>query len=164
MSASRISIPVALVCLALIGCGRGIDEEGARSPEELGRAVVDALNSQDQEALHRLRVNRREYTETLWPAFPGSDPKLNFTPEFAWGNMNRKCIVGVEKWVRRYGGNNLTFIGIRFDRPTEPYEGFQLLRGTLLTVRSPKGDQVDLRILGSVVQRDAHYKLLSYDD
>ena len=53
---------------------------------------------------------------------------------------------------------------IRFDQPQETYEGFQLLRGTVLTLENADGEKQELKILGSVVVKDDRYKLLSYKD
>lgn len=70
----------------------------------------------------------------------------------------------MRRWIDRYGGFNLNFVNIRFDKPTESYKGFQLLRGTVLTLKDSEGQELNLKILGSVVLKDNRYKLLSYDD
>ena len=151
-------LPGALAILLAAGCAKEIGE--ADSPERLARAVVDALNKEDRVALHSLRVQKEEHLRSILPAFQ----PIGFPPEFAWNNLNKKCIIGVSKWVKRYGGESLSLAGILFEKPEETYKGLKLLRGTVLTVQTRKGEQVDLRILGSVVLRDGRYKLLSYDD
>ena len=70
----------------------------------------------------------------------------------------------MKKWIARYGGQNLEFVAIRFDEPTETYKGFQLLRGTVLMLKNAAGEKGELRILGSVVVKNDRYKLLSYED
>ncbi|MYA98056.1 hypothetical protein F4X90_00020 [Candidatus Poribacteria bacterium] len=70
----------------------------------------------------------------------------------------------MEKWIARYGGHNLKFVGIRFDRPSETYDGFRLLRGTVLTLQNAAGEKWELKILGSIVVKNEKYKLLSYKD
>jgi hypothetical protein len=55
-------------------------------------------------------------------------------------------------------------VEVEFDRPTEEYKGFKLLRGTVLTVQNVNGKKVELRILGSVVKKGNRYKLLSYEE
>ncbi len=151
------------ICLLLaFGCGQAGSCESSTSPEALGKAVVSARNAGDPDALHALRVTKDAYLEDLYPAFPSS--RNNFSGDFAWGNLNKKCLVGVRKWVGRFGEKEYQFAGIRFDRPQEFYDGFSLLRGAVLTVSTPEGAQRDLRILGSVVVQDGTYSLLSYDD
>lgn len=148
-----------LFLLFTLGCAT---DDPTASPDALGKAVVAALNAGDPDALHALRVDKDTYSEKLYPSFPSS--KNNFTPDFAWQNLNKKCMVGVRKWVSRFGKKNYVFEGIRFERPQEFYDGFSLLRGTVLTVSTPEGEKRDLKILGSVVVREDRHILLSYDD
>ena len=70
----------------------------------------------------------------------------------------------MKKWITHFGGHNLKFVDIRFDRPLETYEGFRLLRGTVLTLQNAAGEKRELKILGSVVVKNNRYKLLSYKD
>ena len=149
---------------SLVGCEKSVWKNSLDSPGQLGLAVVDALNQEDIEALDQLRVQRKAYLDWIWPAFPASRPPNNFPGDFAWSNLNRKCNTGMKKWVARYGGKDLTFVDIRFDQPRETYDGFQLLRGTVLTLRNAAGETGELKILGSVVVKDDRYKLLSYND
>ena len=143
---------------------RGWVTQPLHSPGQLGLAVVDALNRKDIEQLDRLRVQREEYLDWIWPAFPASRPPNNFPGDFAWSNLNKKCNIGMKKWIAHFGGHNLKFVDIRFDRPPETYEGFQLLRGTVLTLQNAAGEKRELKILGSVVVKNGRYKLLSYED
>ena len=161
---SYMLLAVLLVYSSLVGCEKPIWENSLNSPDQLGLAVVDALNRKDIEHLNRLRVQREEFLDWIWPEFPASQPPSNFPGDFAWSNMNKKCNIGMKKWITRYGDHNLKFAGIRFERPQETYDGFQLLRGTILTVQNTAGEKRDLKILGSVVVKNKRYKLLSYED
>ena len=157
-------LTVLLVYCSAVGCEKPIWENSLDSPGQLGLAVVDALNNKDIEQLNRLRVQREAYLDWIWPTFPASQPPRNFPGDFAWSNLNKKCNIGMKKWIARYGGHNLKFVDIRFDLPTENYKGFQLLRGTFLTLQNAAGEKQELKILGSVVVKNGRYKLLSYED
>lgn len=161
-------LAVLLVCSSSVGCEksnrRGWVTQPLHSPDQLGLAVVDALNNKDIEHLNRLRVQREEFLDWIWPEFPASRPPSNFPGDFAWSNMNKKCNIGMKKWIDRYGGRNLKFVAIRFDRPQETYDAFRLLRGTVLTLQNAAGEKRDLKILGSVIVKDDRCKLLSYED
>lgn len=161
---SHILLTGLLVYSSLVGCEKSVWKKSLDSPDQLGMAVVDALNQKDIETLDHLRVQRKEYLDWIWPAFPASRPPNNFSGDFAWSNLNRKCNTGMQKWIARYGGHDLKFVDIRFDQPRETYDGFHLLRGTVLTLRNAAGETGELKILGSVVVKDDRYKLLSYND
>ena len=147
-----------------MGCEKSVWKNSLDSPGQLGLAVVDALNREDIEELNRLRVESEAYFDWIWPAFPASRPPSNFPGDFAWSNLNQKCNIGMKKWIARYGGANLKFVSIRFNQPKETYDGFQLLRGTVLTLQNAAGEKRELEILGSVVVKNNRYKLLSYKD
>ena len=162
--AAYILLIVLLAHSSFVGCEKRVWKNSLDSPDQLGLAVVDALNREDIEQLNRLRVQREEYLDWIWPAFPASRPPNNFPGDFAWSNLNKKCNIGMKKWIAHFGGVNLKFVAIRFDRPKETYEGFQLLRGTVLTLQNAAGEKRELKILGSVVVKNDRYKLLSYED
>ena len=162
--AAYILLTVLSVYSGFVGCEKPVWENSLDSPDQLGLAVVDALNREDIEQLDRLRVQREEYPDWIWPAFPASRPPNNFPGDFAWSNLNKKCNIGMKKWIAHFGGANLKFVDIRFDGSEETYEGFQLLRGTILTLQNVAGEKRELKILGSVVVKDDRYKLLSYED
>ncbi len=153
-----------LICSSLAGCEQSKWQNSLDSPGRLGLAVVDALNRKDLQKMNRLRVQRTEYLTWIWPAFPASRPPSNFPGDFAWANLNKKCSIGMKRAIERYGGQNFTFVGIRFTKPAEDYDGFQLLRGTVLTLRNQTGKTLEAKILGSVIVKDNRYKFLSYDD
>jgi len=131
------------------------------SPQDLGHAIVEALNAKDSSRLHSFRITKEEYLEYLWPEFPA---RKNWPGDYAYANLNKNCIKGVNRWSTRLGGLDLTFVGIRFTDPTEKYDRFNLLRGTILSVRTKDGLDKDLEILGSFVEMGNCYKLLSYDE
>ena len=157
---SYFATAVLLFSLCLIGCEWRTWENSLDSPDQIGLAVVDALNSKNIEKLNRLRVQRNEYINWIYPAFP----KSNFPPDFAWSNLNKKCNIGMKRWIDCYGDLNLRFENIRFEKTNESYRGFQLLRGTVLTLQDTNGKELELNILGSIVVMNNRYKLLSYDD
>ncbi len=161
---SYILLIVLFAYSGFVGCEKSAWKNSLDSPDQLGLSVVDALNRKDIEQLDHLRVQREEYLDWVWPAFPASRPPNNFPGDFAWSNLNKKCNRGMKKWIVHFGGHNLKFIDIRFDRPSETYEGFELLRGTVLTLQKVAGEKRELKILGSVVVKNDRYKLLSYED
>ena len=162
--AAYILLTVLSVYSGFVGCEKPVWKNSLDSPDQLGLAVVDALNREDIAQLNRLRVQREEYLDWIWPAFPASRPPSNFPGDFAWSNLNKKCNIGMKKWIAHFGGANLKFVAIRFDGSEETYEGFQLLPGTVLTLQNASGEKQELKILGSVVVKNDRYKLLSYED
>lgn len=154
----------ALTLLA-VGCGESEPWEGSfASIEALGEAAAQALSNGDAEALRKLRVNKEEYLDWIWREFPASKPPQNFPADFAWSNLNKNSALGERRWAERYQSRQWKFVEMRFEKPTDRYQRFKLLRGTALVLEDETGKRYDLRILGSVVAKDGQYKLLSYKE
>ena len=162
MRSIRFKCQAAALLAALCACGAEEPWDGSFSSlEQLGDAAAKALSSGDAEALRRLRVNREEFLGWIWEAFPASQPPQNFPGDFAWDNLNKDSARGERNWAEQYGGREWTFAAVRFDEPTEKYDGFRLLRGTALILKDESGKRYELRILGSVIEKRGRYKLLS---
>ena len=58
---SYMLLAVLLVYSSSVGCEKRIWKNSLDSPDQLGLAVVDALNRKDIEHLNRLRVQRDEF-------------------------------------------------------------------------------------------------------
>ena len=101
---SYILLTTLFVYSSFVGCEKSVWKNSLDSPDQLGLAVVDALNRKDIEQLDRLRVQREEYLDWIWPAFPASHPPNNFPGDFAWSNLNKKCNTGMKKWIAHFGG------------------------------------------------------------
>jgi hypothetical protein len=132
------------------------------SAEELVTGILATLNARDKHTLELYRINKREHDELLWPEFPAKD--LNTPMEFNWDMLNTRSWVNAGRAIEDWGGKNLTLISLEFVRGIEPYETFVLHRGTVVTARTGSGDEVRLRIIGSVVELDGQFKVLSYKD
>jgi len=135
---------------------------GCRSVDELMTKLLAALEAKDLPGLENLRVTRQEHTDLLWPEFDAKNH--NVDPDFAWDMLNRRSHVGAGRAIGDYGGQELTVIGVEFTRDLERYASFVLHRGTILHARTQTGEMLDLRFLGSVVELDGQFKLLSYKD
>lgn len=146
------------------GCRREEWKGSFASVEALGERVIVALNRGDEKELHALRVTKEEYLGWMWPQFPASRPPIGFPRDFAWNNLDSRSRGALAKALRLYGKNHLRYLTIRFEKPEELYRGFRLKRGSVLEALTPDGKRIALRFLGSVVERNGHYKLLSYQD
>lgn len=152
-----------LLTLVFAGCtpqeSRLVD--GYRSTDDLGKAVVNALNTKDSEGLYKLCVTKDVYAAHVFPSFPAS--KYNFTADFAFSNMNKNTLIGVKRGINRHGGQNLSFVDLKFTEPSETYDGFRLHNGTVLTVRNEDGKEIDLDFVGVVIEMDRQYKILGFN-
>ena len=138
---------------------------GARSLDELGRAVCRALHHQDRDSLHALCIDADEFREILWREFPQSRPATGLTWEDAWMILNARLGSGSGGAIGDNGGRYLEFL--RFERPASAvtrYRNFKLHNGLVLVVRNDQGGVERLNWIRSVAERRGRFKIYSTDD
>jgi hypothetical protein len=68
----------ALISALLIGaCGSAPLSNSHDSPEHLARAVLDAVERRDIDALNDLALTREEFTSAIWPGFAAHERNLS---------------------------------------------------------------------------------------
>jgi hypothetical protein len=137
---------------------------GASSLEGLAEAVLDALASEDERELQRLRVTKDEYTTMLWPEFPQSRPYLKTPVEEVWGFHRAKCLGGGRELLREFGGRRYELEAVEFGTAQE-FTNFVKYDDVVLAVFDTT-TQERRRINGvsSVVGRGSSYKVFIYRD
>jgi hypothetical protein len=133
------------------------------SVDELMTKVLEAIASADVAALEALRITEDEHREVIWPADPGRAAGAPL--DLAWDMLNRRSQSGARKAIEEFGGRTLNFSGLEFTSGNEHRGNHVLHRGTVLHARdSSRGESLELRFLGSVVDHDGQWKLVSFRD
>ncbi len=137
---------------------------GCRSLEELGRAVLWALEHSDEDSLRRLCLDRREFSGILWREFPQSRPATGLTAEDAWGTLERRFLAGVSGAVHEHGGRPLRFRRIERYDTTRHYRNFLLHNGIVIVAANEQGEEERLRLVRAVAERRGRFKIQSTTD
>lgn len=139
-------------------------EGGARSLDELGRAVCRSLHLGNADSLRLLCVRVDEFRDILWAEFPQSRPATGLTWEDAWRVLDVRLLGGCNGAVREHGGHYFEFL--RFERTdsTATYKNFRLHNGLMLVVRNDAGEVERLGWLRSVAERKGRFKIYSMRD
>jgi hypothetical protein len=151
-----------LVALLTAACQRGVSIAGtSSSPEAAAAAVLDALARKDRSALAALALSEREFEEHVWPGLPAARPERNLPLSYVWGDLHQKSEMSLERTLQKYGGRRLTLKSLRFSGYTD-YPGYRVHRATTLRVTDVTGEQTDLRIFGSLLEKEGAWKVFSY--
>jgi hypothetical protein len=153
-----------VACLLLAGCGSPATPlaHSSASTDELARAVVDAVERRDREALQVLALNEREFREHVWPELPAARPERNLPFSFVWGDLNQKSESGLAQMLERHGGRRYTIAEVRLRGETTRYPTYLVHRDGELTVMDERGAQQHLRLFGSVLEKNGRFKVFSY--
>lgn len=162
---SLLVIGVVASLVGAVGCG-GVPQLAGTQPsvEALATAVLDAVAGRDEAALGRLSLDEGEFRAVVWPELPASRPERNLPVEYVWGDLDQKSRAKLAEMLANHGGRRYTLVSVEFTGGDTRYESFVVHRNSRLRVRDAGGEELSLRLFGSVLQTsDGRFKVFSYN-
>ena len=153
---------IALIALLSLSCSTSPLPNSHESAEALSRAVLTAIENRDADALRALALNREEFTEHVWPELPAARPERNLSAPFVWGDLNQKSNITLRDTLAAHSGKKYEFRSIRFLGETTRYDSYRVHRESELTVKDAEGNERQVRMFGSVLEKGGRYKIFSY--
>ena len=152
--------------LAMVGLGSGCNSAAPlasthTSAAAVATAVVDALARQDRAALDALALNEQEFKDHVWPELPAARPERNLPFSYVWLDLHQKSNGALAQTLGRQGGRRYELIGVTFEGKTD-YPSYTVHRSSTLRVRGPDGVTTDVRLFGSMIEKDGAWKVVSY--
>ena len=132
------------------------------SPEQLATDVLARLARNDRAGLQALALTHDEFEAHVWPKLPASRPERNVPLSFAWGRLQQQSDMSLAGTVSRLGGRAYTLQQVLFDGESTDYGTFTVHRKSVLVVRTPEGRVERIEVFGSILVKDARYKVFSY--
>jgi hypothetical protein len=157
--------------IGLLACS-GTRHDGLRgatnSLEDAAQRLVAALEQGDENGLVAQLIDWREHDQLYWPALPDSNQVGATDPGFAFENMYlrslrdlRRTESDLKQRHKVAGALRLRFQSAKAEEVTT-YPGLKLHRRVQIRVQVNDGPAEALPLSGSVVERDGHFKFLSY--
>ena len=150
-----------LLALAVCSCGPPPLAHVEPSADALARSLLDALARRDEGALRGLALDEREFRAHVWPSLPAALPERNLPFSYVWGDLRQKSDTSLRGILAEHGGRRYDLVRVRFGGRTTEYAGFRVHRDTILVVRQG-GEDVELRLCGSLLEKDGGWKVFSY--
>ena len=142
--------------------------DGYESVEELLRTALRGFEEQDTALLQRLLVTKSEYLEIIYPElgkhWPSARDMREEVQSFFWQNQYNSSMAGLLRRLKNFKERRLALIAFEFSDGVETYPSYKLHTGTRLQIRTETGDTISFTAIGSIVEKDNRYKLLSYRD
>ncbi|MGE0448993.1 MAG: hypothetical protein AB7Q29_05350 [Vicinamibacterales bacterium] len=153
-----------LLLVATCGCGWGPPPlaHAESSPRALASAVLDAYEHGDREALRRLALSESEFRDHVWPQLPASKPERNLPFSYVWGDLRQKSEAYLSQMLGARTTRHHTLLDVRFAGETTQYDDFVVHRRTVLTVEDEDGVREEIRLYGSVLEKDGAFKVFSF--
>ncbi len=153
-----------LLSTCLLACGRSSSSlpNAHGSAESLAQAVLDALKREDINSLNTLTLNEQEFREHVWPELPAARPERNLPFSYVWGDLHQKSNARLRATLAKHGGNKYELVSIRFTGETTRHQSYRVHRDSELTVRDNEGREQQVRLFGSVLEKNGRFKIFSY--
>jgi hypothetical protein len=157
----RLILAGALV-LGLAACNSAPPLANAHpSAESLATAVVEAVRQADRPALEALAVSEREFREHVWPRLPAARPERNLPFSYVWGDLRQKSGLALAATIQQHRGRLYDVMTVSFSGATD-YIDYKVHREATFRVRDSTGNESDLRVCGSLIEKDGAWKVFSY--
>jgi len=134
------------------------------SADALAQAVAQAVSTQNEEVFNRMRISRDEYMDLIWPNLEYSRLQgWKDNPDFIWRQHAAKSDSGLREMLRRYGGNPLRVLSVKFPSAAQEYGNVKIhSRPELLFDNSTKPGPAPV-LMGSMIEKAGRFKVFSYN-
>lgn len=135
---------------------------GKPSRHALARAFVAALAARDTTVLRQMVLTRSEFAYLVYPSSPYTKPPYRQSPGLAWMQISTASTAGYSRLVDRLGGQLLAFEGVSCE-PTPERQGENTVwRRCVVRVVNARGDAIEARLFGDILERSGSFKFVSY--
>lgn len=135
---------------------------GSSSREALVQRFVASLAKSDTNDLRAMVVRAREFADIYYPESPYTHPPYRESPRTAWQMIQNPSEAGLSKLLRRYGGTDVKFLGLRCE-PKTVREGRNTRHtGCIVDLSEAGSKSITRRLFGSILEHDGQFKFLSY--
>jgi hypothetical protein len=138
--------------------------DGLPSGEDLARAILDALRSNEAKELQRLKVTKEQFADILWPEMPTSRPITNTRAEDAWFFVDAGNHSGIHEAMGTWGGQDLAFVRLEYKKGRAAYTNYNLYQGAAITARTQAGEEVVIDGARTFVECGGVWKVYSFKD
>ena len=134
---------------------------GARTREALVRRFVRAVERRDTGSVRAMVLSRAEFAHIYYPHSPFTRPPHSQMVGLVWFFTESNSSKGISRVFDRLGGRPLLYRSHRCnERPQR--QGPNLLWEACVLVLGNEEAASDVRLFGSIIERDAQLKFVSY--
>jgi hypothetical protein len=135
---------------------------GARSRDALVSRFVEALATRDTAAFVDMLMNADEFAWLYYPHTRYTSPPYRQAPALVWFQLQNATSRGLGRLLARLGGRSIEVAGHRC-APVPLVQGAtRIWEHCVLRVDTPGGEPTELRLFGSILERDDIFKFVSY--
>jgi hypothetical protein len=132
-----------------------------KSLEDVARAYVTALATNDRAAIAGTLMSRAEFAWLYYPESHISRPPYELPVGIAWFELEGNSLAGVRRALSSYGGRRIALRALECESRPVVHGENRLWNGCIVTLTLDDGRPARLRLFGSILERHGAFKLAS---
>ena len=137
---------------------------GAASRDALIQRFVEALATSDTAAFADMLMTRDEFGWLYYPHTRYTSRPYEMAPALLWFQIENGTSRGIGRLLARLGGTSLVVPDYRCAPEPLVEERNLIWEECSLTVDPPEGEPSEMRLFGSILDRDGVFKFISYSN
>jgi hypothetical protein len=123
---------------------------------------MKSLAANDSVDLRAMALNAREFADLVYPESPYTHPPYRQSPALVWNQIQNPSESGFTRLVRRLGSQPLHYVDHKCDAKPDRQGHNLIWTNCIVRVRAPDGPTTSHRLFGSILERDARFKIVSF--
>ena len=132
------------------------------SREALIQRVVRDVAKADSTDLAAAAITPREFIDLVYPSSPYTRPPYEQPPDLVWMQIANPSAAGYRRLLGRRGGQAFVYVTHGCASKAERQGPNTLYVDCVITVRDPSRQEIKQRWFGSIIERNGHFKILSF--
>jgi hypothetical protein len=135
---------------------------GGSSRDALVEAFLDALEWADTATLREMTLTREEFGYLYYPETHYTERPYELSPALVWFQLENYGNRGFQRALRRFSGRALGSTGYRCKEEPLVQGENRIWTNCLIEIGEPAGGERQLSLFGAILERQGHFKFLSY--
>ena len=137
-------------------------QRASGSRQALVRRFLRGLANHDTAALLAMSVSAREFVDLVYPSSPFTHAPYRQSAGLSWMLIRNPSQSGLTRLLRRAADIHATYVDHRCATPPERQGRNVIWTSCSISVRAGNGQLESHRYLGSILERDGRFKVLSF--
>jgi hypothetical protein len=134
---------------------------GASSRDSLVARFIRALERRDSVTLAEMHLSAAEFGYLYYPYTRYTREPYELKPALLWFQIQNASSRGITRALRDLGGRSLGYVDYRCEQEPEVLGEGRSWSGCRVRCQVG-GNTVEVRLFGSIFEREGHYKFISY--
>lgn len=133
-------------------------------PVDIAKDILKGIEAENSYYLHELHIDKSEFEQIFWYAYPESRPITQITVDDVWFFQMANNRDGVNELLSNHGGEHLEFVGFSITEGRKDFTNFDLYQGVRIHALTEDAREIILEQARTFCNVNGKWKLYIYKD